>query len=124
MLSDEVTDNSGELWFVRCKVLFSDGTMETGFEFDKTEASSFEKPSGTKWFVANAGRFGFFRVHYDDEMLKNIEDNLKNVKSGEEFDIPALDRAGTVDDLFTFGKISYNGVTPVRALQFIHNFAK
>lgn len=68
------------------------------------ETTTLKIPSKTGGFVANYGRYGFYRVKYDKENLSAVK------KLVEEKKIPAVDRWAIQNDLFSLCVSGYENI--------------
>jgi len=98
-----VTEDS-PLWWISIPVATSeDPKRVTRHDFKTREATVRLPVGGAKWFKANSGQSGFFRVRYPGDLSAKLTTALENLS------LPPVDRIGLQSDAFA---LAVAGIIP------------
>jgi aminopeptidase N len=123
-----VPANDTSTWWVPLSIQNDDAQTVINLKPGQRESARFDV--SRSYFVANADRWGLYRVAYTPAMLASLVDHiiLKGIRapyqsSGmmlapKDLPITPMDYAGTLDDLRSFSVTGFNNVTAADVLTF------
>lgn len=120
--------NDSSTWWVPLSIQNDDAQTVLNLKPGQRESAPFDV--SRMYFVANADRWGLYRVAYTPAMLASLVDHitLKGIQApyqssamqlaAKDLPITPMDYAGTLDDLRSFSVTGFNNVTAADVLTF------